>query len=79
MKEDYLNNPKYREMQLILEEEELKIDRIKESDLKIYLNNGKVYYEFEGVELLRKKYEELRKKYNTKWKKPLYIVKMILN
>jgi hypothetical protein len=39
------------------------MDKIKDTDLKIYLNNGEVYYEYEGVELLRKKYEELRKKY----------------
>ena len=69
MKEDFLNSVEYREMQLILEEEESKLnsrivyERIKDSDLKVYLNNGKVYYEYEGVELLRKKYEELRKKY----------------
>jgi len=61
MKEDYLNDPKYREMQLILEEEEIRINRIKESDLKIYLNKGKVYYEYEGVAKLLKAYNELRK------------------
>ena len=39
------------------------MDRIKNSELKIYLNNGKVYYEYEGVKLLRKKYEALLQKY----------------
>ena len=34
MKEDYLNDPKYREMQLILEEEEVRINRIKESEFR---------------------------------------------
>ena len=36
---------------------------IKETELKLYLNNGKVYYEYEGVNLLRKKYEALLQKY----------------
>ena len=36
---------------------------IKETELKIYLNDGKVYYEYEGVNLLRKKYEALLQKY----------------
>ena len=36
---------------------------IRESELKVYLNNGKVYYEYEGVELLRRKYESLLQKY----------------
>ena len=61
MKEDFLNDTEYKEMQLIVEEEERKMARIKESDLKIFLCNGKVYYEYEGVEKLRRKYEELRK------------------
>ena len=36
---------------------------IRESELKVYLNNGKVYYEYEGVELLRRKFESLLQKY----------------
>ncbi len=36
---------------------------IKETELKIYLNDGKVYYEYEGVEKLRQKYESLLQKY----------------
>ena len=36
---------------------------IRESELKVYLNNGKEYYEYEGVELLRRKYESLLQKY----------------
>ena len=44
-----------------MEEEEVRINRIKESDLKIYLNKGKVYYEYEGVTKLLKAYNELRK------------------
>ena len=56
MKEDYLNDPKYREMQLILEEEEMKqnshniIPRVKNSDMKLFVHNHKVYYEKDGVE-----------------------------
>ena len=46
MKEDFLNDTEYKEMQLIVEEEERKMSRIKESDLKIFLCNGKVYYEY---------------------------------
>lgn len=61
MKEDFLNDIEYKEMQLIIEEEEEKMNRIKESDLKIYLNKGKMYYEHDGVEKLRQKYEQLRK------------------
>lgn len=61
MKEDYLNDPMYREMQLILEEEYNKISRVKNSDLKIFVHKGKVYYEHDGVEELRQKYEQLRK------------------
>ena len=51
MKEDYLNDPKYREMQLILEEEEMKqnshniIPRVKDSDMNLFVHNHKVYYE----------------------------------
>ena len=61
MKEDYLNDPLYIEMQLILEEEFNKISRVKNSDLKIFIHKGKTYYEYEGVEKLRQKYEQLRK------------------
>ena len=61
MKEDYLNDPMYREMQLILEKEFNKMYRVKHSDLKIFVHKGKVYYEYEGVEKLRQKYEQLRK------------------
>ena len=61
MKEDFLNDIEYREMQLIIEEVEEKMKRIKESDLKIYLNKGKMYYEYEGVYKLLKAYNELRK------------------
>jgi len=39
---------------------------IKENDLKLYLNEGKVYYEYEGVELLRRRYESLLQKYKDK-------------
>lgn len=66
MKEDYLNDPKYREMQLILEEEEMKqnshniIPRVKNSDMKLFVHNQKVYYEKDGVEKLLKAYNELR-------------------
>lgn len=61
MKEDFLNDTEYKEMQLIIEEEERKISRIRESDLKIFVYNGRVYYEHKGVEKLRQKYEKLRK------------------
>tara|TARA_Y100001963_G_scaffold136267_1_gene198752 strand:- start:351 stop:560 length:210 start_codon:yes stop_codon:yes gene_type:complete len=63
MKEDYLNDENYKELQDIISEEHKKmcLDRLKESDLKIFLYNGKVYYEYEGVERLRRKYEQLRK------------------
>ena len=61
IKEDYLNDPIYKEMQLILEEEFNKISRVKNSDLKIFIHKGKTYYEYEGVEKLRQKYEQLRK------------------
>ena len=45
---------------------------IRESELKVYLNNGKVYYEYEGVELLRRKYESLLQKYKEiKWRKKI--------
>ena len=33
IKEDYLNDPMYKEMQLILEEEFNRINRVKNSDL----------------------------------------------
>ena len=63
MKEDFLNDTEYKEMQLIIEEEEkkMRMQRIKNSDLKISVYNGRVYYEYEGVEKLRQKYEKLRK------------------
>ena len=61
MKEDFLNDTEYKEMQLIIEEEERKISRIRESDLKIFVYNGRVYYEHKGVEKLRQKCEKLRK------------------
>ena len=63
MKEDFLNDTEYKEMQLILEGEEkkMRMQRIKNSDLKISVYNGRVYYEYEGVEKLRQKYEKLRK------------------
>jgi len=63
MKEDFLNDIEYREMQLIVEEEEKKMcmQRIKNKDLKIFVHNGNTYYEYEGVEKLRLKYEKLRK------------------
>ena len=62
MKEDFLNDTEYKEMQLIIEEEEkkMRMQRIKNSDLKIFVYNGRVYYEHEGVEKLRQKYEKLR-------------------
>tara|TARA_R100001463_G_C3489860_1_gene217892 strand:- start:725 stop:928 length:204 start_codon:yes stop_codon:yes gene_type:complete len=61
MKEDCLNDPMYKEMQLILEEEFNKMYRVKHSDLKIFVHKGKVYYEHDGVEKLRQRYEKLRK------------------
>ena len=63
MKEDYLNDENYKELQDIISEEHKKMcsDRLKENDLKIFLYNGKVYYEYGGVEKLRRKYEQLRK------------------
>jgi len=61
MKEDFLNDTIYREMQLILEEEFNKMYRVKHSDLKIFVHKGKVYYEHDGVEKLRQRYEKLRK------------------
>ena len=63
MKEDFLNDTEYKEMQLIIEEEEkkMRMQRIKNSDLKIFVYNGRVYYEYKGVEKLRQKYEKLRK------------------
>ena len=38
------------------------MDKIKESDLKIYINKDKIYYEYEGVNKLLNAYNELRKK-----------------
>ena len=61
MKKDCLNDPMYKEMQLILEEEFNKMYKVKHSDLKIFVHKGKVYYEHDGVEKLRQRYEKLRK------------------
>ena len=38
------------------------MDKIKESDLKIYINKDKIYYEYEGVNKLLNAYNELIKK-----------------
>jgi len=71
MKEDFLNDTNYREMQLIVESEEAKIDerelnlmrKVRESDIKLNIHNDELFVEYQCVMNLVERYNKLVDKF----------------